>query len=161
MDAKREKRKSPKTHLVMGKIYSNGCIHCVMMSTPWEEMCSQLKKDMNLVEDAEKDNHFTEYKKYVSPGGKKIVEIIEIEAEHMDDELPHLQKKYSPKIELQGGFPTIFKMKNNEVSFYGGERTAEKMKQWYMSDKVAGGRRTRRKRNNKTKKNKTRTRYVR
>jgi len=151
-----------KTHLVVGKIYSNGCIHCVMMSKPWEDMIEQIKHDMNLSLEKETHGHLKQYQKYVSLDGNSIVEVIEIESDNMERELPYIQKEFSPKIDLQGGFPTLFKMRDNQVSYYGGERTAEKMKEWYSKREMQGGRRiTHRRRHNKTKKNKTRTRYTR
>ncbi len=148
----------PKMHLVVGKIYSNGCIHCVMMSKEWDEMKRQIQNDMNLVDNNEKNDNLTQYHKYVSKNGDKVVEVIELESDNMYNELPYMQKKYSSQLDLQGGFPTIFKISNKKLSYYGGKRTAKHMKTWYLSKlKTRGGYYTRRK--NKTQKNKTRVRY--
>lgn len=147
---------------VIGKLYSDGCIHCIMMSKAWQDMCAQIKRDMKLVESKDVDKKLSNYTKYVSPDGNHMVEIIEIEANNMDKELPHVKSKYSPEIDLQGGFPTLFKVRNNVVSYYGGERTAEKMKKWYMMPVSGGNRNTRRnkRKNKKTKKNTTRARWL-
>lgn len=159
----------PKMHLVIGKIYADWCGHCTAMSPAWNEMIEDIKNDMHLIEEKE-TTPLKSYKKYVSKDGKSVVEIIEMESESMDDELPYVQKQYSPAVIMQGGFPTLFKIRDNKVSYYGGERTAEKMKEWYISKpkmngekngEMNGGYTRRKHRKNKTAKNKTRGRYTR
>lgn len=161
MNAKRTRSwggKNKKSHLVIGKIYSNGCIHCVMMGKAWDDMLQEINDDMHLRTESRENDNLSRYKKLVSPDGSKVVEVIELEQENMDNELPYVQKHYSPEIDMQGGFPTLFKVHNKKVSYYGGNRTAEDMKKWYMGEVKRGGKRTRR---NKTKKNKTRSKYSR
>lgn len=147
-------------HFVIGKIYADWCGYCQMMNPAWKEMVASIEEEMKPV--VVEKSPLKYHKKYVSKDGNKVVEVIEIESESMDDELPYIQKEYSPEIEMQGGFPTLFKIANRKVSYYGGERTAEKMKQWYFSNKKTTSGGTRRKRKHrKTKKNKTRGRYTR
>jgi len=170
MSAKRTRSwggKQSKSHLVIGKIYSNGCIHCVMMSKAWDDMLQEINDNMHLRTESRENENLSRYKKLVSPDGRSVVEVIELEQENMDKELPYVQKHYSPEIDMQGGFPTLFKVHNKKVSYYGGNRTAEDMKKWYMCEEVKrgevkqGGKRTRRNKKNKTKKNKTRSKYSR
>ena len=93
---------------VVGKIYSNGCGHCVALEKPWQDVTNKLK------------------------GGNVVVK--DIEASIMDDELVKLNNKYlegkQQQVSLQGGFPTIYKIYGGTVSYYDGKRDTEPMLNW-------------------------------
>lgn len=154
-----------RVHLVIGKLYSDGCIYCRMMEKDWEKMKLKLAKDMRVKMESDDHAFLKHYQRYVSKDGKTVVEVIEIESEQMDAELPYVNNTYlgeNDRLDLQGGFPTLFKIQDNHVSYYNGERTSHKMGEWATdkTQKAIRGGKTRRKRNlQKTKKNKTRTRY--
>jgi hypothetical protein len=61
------------------------------------------------------------------------VALVNMEAAQLD-KLPKLNQQLfggsDQRIELQGGFPTLFKIKEGKVEYYGGERTAEAMYSW-------------------------------
>lgn len=94
---------------VIGKIYSNGCGHCVSLAPLWEEIKQNLDKSI-IVKD--------------------------IEATNMDTELATLNNTYlngkTQQVSLQVGYPTIYKIDNGNVSYYEGMRETEAMKMWIM-----------------------------
>ena len=116
--------------VVVGKLYMNGCGHCESLEKPWSEMERTI-------------------------GGKIKVE--KIESAEIDDRLVKLNKEHDSDVAIQGGYPTIFKIKNKKVEYYNGERTAPALIKW--AEKSTGGkRRTKRnKRNKRNKKTKTRS----
>ena len=107
--------------IVIGKIYANWCGHCELLAPEWDKMKRSIKSK-------------------IKKGDSKIkkVHIIDIEDAKIDNDLYLLNKKYlnnsTDKVELQGGYPTIFKIKENKVYYYGGERIAEEMEKWALYD---------------------------
>ena len=95
---------------VVGKIYSNGCGHCVVLEKPWDDLTKSLKG---------------------------IVIFKDIEANNMDKELVELNNTYlsgnTQQVSLQGGFPTIYKIDKGKVSYYDGIRDMEPMKSWILN----------------------------
>jgi hypothetical protein len=93
---------------VVGKIYSNGCGHCVALEKPWQDVTNKLK------------------------GGNVVVK--DIEASNMDNELKKLNNTYlggnTQKVSLQVGFPTIYKINGGNVSYYEGNRDTEPILSW-------------------------------
>jgi thiol-disulfide isomerase/thioredoxin len=113
---KRTTRKPKKVVLVLppiiiGKIYSNGCGYCVQMAPHWDEMETQLSRMKNY---------------------KFIIKNIEQANEEMQvAEINHTYLQNAPnKLELQGGYPTIFKIVNGQLYYYNSERTAPALVNW-------------------------------
>jgi thiol-disulfide isomerase/thioredoxin len=108
------KKGGNKNEIVVGKIYANWCGHCQNMADAWESM----KKD--LVE---------------QKGGKFVFE--EIEQNNENDGINKVNEKYlgksTTKLSLQGGYPTLFKIKGGVISYFQGDRTFEEMKKWYLA----------------------------
>ena len=108
------KKGGNKNEIVVGKIYANWCGHCQNMADAWEYM----KKD--LVE---------------QKGGKFVFE--EIEQNNENDGINKVNEKYlgksTTKLSLQGGYPTLFKIKGGVISYFQGDRTFEEMKKWYLA----------------------------
>ena len=140
-----------KDEIVVGKLYANWCGHCQSLIPEWNKMQSSVKSK-------------------VKKGGNKFkkVDFVEIEESHQDTDLPAMNEKYlkssKDKVELQGGYPTIFKIENDRVYYYGGERTASEMEKWAIGQPTpmnvletpqSGGAKSRRskKSSNKTRKN--------
>ena len=107
---KTQKAGSKKT--VIGRIYSKTCVHCVAMEKAWKQL-----------------------KKMIKQGGGNIV-MKDMEARQMGQQLQQMNNQFlggsDQRVELQGGFPTLFKIKNNKVEYYGGERTADAMFNWAL-----------------------------
>lgn len=115
--------------VVVGKLYMNGCGHCESLKEPWSKMESKI-------------------------GGKIKVE--KIESAEMEDRLAKLNKEHDSDVAIQGGYPTIFKIKNKKVEYYNGERTADALIKW-AKESTGGKRRTKRtKRTKRNKKSRTR-----
>lgn len=95
--------------IIVGKIYANWCGHCQHLKPEW----SKMKK---LIKMLEKKGFIIQY-----------VEIEESETNKMD----HFKTKF-PDLSVNG-YPTIFKNTNgNKLEYYGGDRSASKMKEWVL-----------------------------
>ena len=96
---------------VVGKIYANWCGYCQMMQNDWEKMKADLAK-----------------------GGS--FEILDIEQKNEAEHVNAVNEKYLKnsltKVALQGGYPTVFKIKNGNLSYFNGERTYDAMKKWCL-----------------------------
>ena len=101
---------SAKNKLVFGKLHASWCGHCKDLAEIWPEIVSRIESKVN------------------------NVLIISIESEVMDDEVKKvndaLVSKSSPKLALQDGYPTIFKIVNGRVDYYNGTREIEPMVAW-------------------------------
>lgn len=97
--------------MVVGKIYATWCGHCVALEPKWKRMTNQLRKNKNVV-------------------------IAEIESETMESDLASLNNNHLPnsdhKVELNGGYPTIFKIVDGKVSYYEGPREVKPMLKWAL-----------------------------
>jgi hypothetical protein len=90
--------------IVVGKLYMVGCGHCDALVEPWNEM----KKNV----------------------GGKVMVAGDIEAAQTH-ELEQLNDKHGSNVEVQGGYPTIYKIKKGgKVEYYNGERTAKELIRW-------------------------------
>jgi hypothetical protein len=112
---------------VVGKLYMVGCGHCDALVEPWKQMKEKVEKKVMVAGDIEAaENH----------------------------KLDQLNKQHGSKVEVQGGYPTIYKIKRGgKVEYYNGERTAPKLAGWALQGvkqsgtkhgtkhkKIAGGR---------------------
>ena len=109
---RRNKKANKKNTVVVGKIYANWCGHCQNMADDWNALKNDLAKR----------------------GG--TFEFSEIEQTHESTLLPAVNEKYlkkSPvKVQLQGGYPTVFKIKGGKLSYFEGNRTFEEMRNWFL-----------------------------
>jgi thiol-disulfide isomerase/thioredoxin len=96
---------------IVGKIYAGWCGHCQMLETPWNQMKANLGKKGGSFE-------FAEIEQQNEPMGVQKIN---------DTYL----KKSSAKLSLQGGYPTLFKIKKGILSYFNGNRTLEDMTKWY------------------------------
>lgn len=107
-----KKKPTKQTNVVVGKIYADWCGYCQMMQDDWDN----LKRDLG--------------------ENKKIEFVDDIEQKNEADRVNTVNGKYlkkSPlKLSLQGGYPTIFKIKNGKLSYFNGERTYDAMKRWFL-----------------------------
>jgi protein disulfide-isomerase A6 len=96
--------------IIVGKIYAEWCGHCQNLHPEWLKM----KKELKML--AKKKQYVIEY-----------VEIEEIETDKMND-----FKTRFPGLTVNG-YPTIFKnTSGNQLEYYGGDRSASKMKDWVL-----------------------------
>jgi thiol-disulfide isomerase/thioredoxin len=108
---RRNKKANKKNTVVVGKIYANWCGHCQNMADDWNALKNDLAK-------------------------RGAFEFSEIEQTHESTLLPAVNEKYlkkSPvKVQLQGGYPTVFKIKEGKLSYFEGNRTFEEMRNWFL-----------------------------
>jgi thiol-disulfide isomerase/thioredoxin len=100
---------------VVGKIYSNGCIHCQMLEPEWNKMKQEITSD--------------------AFNNRRVV-FVEIEQANQDAEIADTNNKYlinsSNKLALQEGYPTIFRIENGKIDYYNGQRDANTMRHWFL-----------------------------
>lgn len=100
---------APSGKIVFGKIYANWCGHCKTLEPHWESLKGKME-------------------------GFQNVAFEEIESTNQDAELGRINNTYlngsSNKVALQGGYPTIFCIKKNNVEYYNGQRDTDNMYKW-------------------------------
>lgn len=109
--------KNKKPTLVIGKIHAKWCGHCVALVPEWNKMKSELKKLL---------------------GNKYQLVFAEIEQSQEKHKLPKINSTHlansSKKVEIQGGYPTLFKIQGGKLDYYGGERQAGSMTKWFSNN---------------------------
>jgi hypothetical protein len=112
---KKTNKKSKKTNkkhnlLVVGLIHSDTCGHCIAMRPAWDQMKESLRNTM----------------------GNRVL-VHEVEASQMPNGLNTLRKYTAQKVQIQGGYPTLYKIAERTVSYYDGPRDHDSMYNWYVS----------------------------
>ncbi len=117
-------------NIMVGRIHALWCGHCKALVPEWSKMKKELSKQR---------------------GGYKFVSV------EQSKEEPHLERlnKYlkiddnAKKVQIQGGYPTIFKASNGVVEYYNGPQMAENLVQW-AKEPMKGGSYNATKRRNKS-----------
>lgn len=103
---------------VIGKIHANWCGHCKSLVPEWEKMKNAVNKS--------------------DLAGKYTFE--EIESASQGPKIKFINnnhlKNSETKLSLQGGYPTLFKIKDGKLSYYKGPRRAADMTNWYTNHTV-------------------------
>jgi thiol-disulfide isomerase/thioredoxin len=103
--------------LVVCKIYAEWCGHCKTLKPKWKIIQKKLAM------------------RY--PDVQKVF-VYKVEESNMDnsenglDQLTPYLAHGSEKVELNGGYPTIFKIKNGKVSYFEGPREIEHIMDWAL-----------------------------
>jgi len=111
------KKTNTGSKLVLGKIYAEWCGHCKDLAPKWAIIEKVLPKRF--------------------PTNSKPL-VYKVEESKIDDSktgletlTPYLANP-SEKVELQGGYPTIFKIVNGSLSYYDGPREVDTIIKWAM-----------------------------
>ena len=103
--------------LILGKIYAEWCGHCKNLAPKWNVIEKEIPKRF--------------------PYNSKPL-VYKVEESHMNDEKlglatlkPYLANP-DENVELQGGYPTIFKIVNGTLSYYEGPREIGPIITWAM-----------------------------
>lgn len=94
--------------VVVGLVHANWCGHCQHLMPEWDKMEHNIKNDHKL---------------------NTKCNIVKIESEHVNNELPKYENMINQKIPVDG-YPTIFLIKNRQIEKYGGERSANALENW-------------------------------
>jgi thiol-disulfide isomerase/thioredoxin len=105
---KQHKKQHNTPRAVVGLVHANWCGHCQHLMPEWNKMENNIKNDPKL---------------------NTKCNIVKIESEHVNNELPKYENMINEKIPVEG-YPTIFLIKNKRIEKYGGERSAEALRGW-------------------------------
>jgi thiol-disulfide isomerase/thioredoxin len=105
---KNNKQQHINKQVTVGLVHANWCGHCQHLMPEWNKMEHNIKNDQKL---------------------NKKCDIVKIDSEHVNNELPKYENMINQKIPVEG-YPTIFLIKNKQIEKYGGERTAEALGGW-------------------------------
>jgi thiol-disulfide isomerase/thioredoxin len=142
-DGGTDNKTGSKPSLVVGKIYAEWCGHCKVLAPKWEIIEEEIPKRF--------------------PANSKPL-VYKVEESNMNDAKVGLETMqpflYDPteKVELQDGYPTIFKIANGKLSYFEGPREVGPIITWAMeglrtkksSKKTRKGRKNRRSRSRHT-----------
>lgn len=90
----RRTKMEKKEPTVVGKFYSDGCIHCINMQNDWKQLETYLKKEM------------------------PHVKIVNVESSNIEKGTRHVNRLIHPHQVSVNGFPTIFRFKNGKVDYF-------------------------------------------
>ena len=113
--SKKSNKKSKKQHkkhnlLVVGLIHSDTCGHCIAMRPAWDQMKESLRNTL----------------------GNRVL-VHEVEASQMPNGLNALRKYTVQNVQIQSGYPTLYKITGGNVLYYNGPRDHDSMYNWYAS----------------------------
>jgi thiol-disulfide isomerase/thioredoxin len=94
--------------VTVGLVHANWCGHCQHLMPEWDKMENNIKNDPKL---------------------NKNCDIVKIESENYNKEIPKYENMINQSIPVEG-YPTIFLIKNRHIEKYGGERSAEAIGGW-------------------------------
>ena len=98
----------PQQPIIVGKLYAEWCMHCKNLEPIWKNLKEDLKDKIE----------------------NKELEIVEFEETKDQTKLEEFKLKH-PHVEIQGGYPTLFKIdKEGNITYYSGERELEALKNW-------------------------------
>lgn len=108
-------------HTIIGLVHAEWCGHCKELKPKWDEMKSKINPSQSHIE---------------------IKEVEESDTRGISE----LKQNHS-SLEINGGYPTIFKISPvGKIEYYQGEREVDSLVKWAKSpfSKKTGGRRSRR-----------------
>jgi thiol-disulfide isomerase/thioredoxin len=95
--------------VIFGKVYADWCGHCKALEKEWDHMKKNIHKK----------------------GKNKHIVFVQINEKNMGTELRKIETDNGVTIHVSG-FPTLFRIENGTVKYYNGERTSDKMSEWFL-----------------------------
>lgn len=97
-----------KNKVIVCLVHANWCGHCQHLMPEWNKMEQNIKNDSKI---------------------NSKCEIVKIESENIQNELPKYERLINDKIQVEG-YPSIFLIKDRKIEKYNGERTATALGGW-------------------------------
>lgn len=124
---KNTKTSKYKKTICVGKIFAEWCGHCKTLEPEWDNMKKMIKKNKKGLKNIKFD--------FCEIGD---TEQNKMNGQTVDSLLIETNKYYFPNqeqnVEIQGGFPTLFKICGKNLEYYSGSRTTKEMYKWYTTD---------------------------
>jgi hypothetical protein len=110
--------------VVVGKIYWEQCGACIALKPEWIKMKKYIRK-------LSKNNSNVSYVfNEIKSGDTEQTLINKINEKYLSNS--------ENKLAIQGGYPTLFKIKDNILSYFEGSRTLDNLIKFYVDDKSGG-----------------------
>lgn len=116
--------------LIIGKIYDKQCPHCVSLEPEWNQMKDKVQLHMG--RDLDATVEFTEIENVRDENGNTKVPI-ETRLSEFNQKHEKKHGKIDRPVELQGGFPTLFCIYKNKVTYFDDskqDRTKDNLYKW-------------------------------
>ena len=106
--------------ITAGRLHAEWCGHCVSLAPKWDKMLENI-------------NEGVKGGKYREP---KIVDLEskKISAGELDKYNLENKEYLGGKNVVFSGFPTLFKVENKQIEYYGGKREVDDMEKWFMAN---------------------------
>ena len=132
-----------KKHILhVGRIHADWCGHCISLNGEWKKLKNRIHHNIG----RSLKNVSIEYHDFEDSDERKK------QGHYIDKEMDNFNQTYLANSEntvaLQGGFPTIFRVLDDKLEYYNGERDASSLYSWMtrgISGQNAGEKKTKRK----------------
>lgn len=108
-----------KKPIIIGRIHAKWCGHCKTLDPKWKKMVGNIKNGV-------KNGKY-----------RKDPDVVDMESHDISQgklkKFNYDNKEYFGGNEISfDGFPTLFKVKDGKIEYYGGEREPAHMEKWFM-----------------------------
>jgi thiol-disulfide isomerase/thioredoxin len=117
---------------VAGLIYADWCGHCNALKPAWNQLKAHIKNTHEIIEIESSDPTLDEHVSMINQRLKRDSDALVVR-----------------------GFPTIFKIDENNLSYYNGDRSIDDMLQFFAPNKKGGAKKLKLKKHKRTKKSRT------